>query len=147
MDNQERSYSAESAHYSHPTSDEGIPSSATAALFVPGLFMFDRLTFLDKKVSRCYGCGEALKPGGLIPHPPDDLVVTTRLHRKYYREGKLQTSPRISSVYFHLKQDCVRASCPSFSLASCQFPQDLVSFLSVQHKNALLQRFGVVLIS
>ena len=69
--------------YSHPTSDEGIPSSATAALSVParpkpapGLFMFGRLTFLDKKVSRCYGCGEALKPGGLIPHPPDDLVVT-----------------------------------------------------------------------
>ena len=83
MDNQESWYSAESALYSRPTSDEGIPSSATAALSVParpkpapGLFMFGRLTFLDKKVSRCYGYGEALKLGGLILHPPDDLVVT-----------------------------------------------------------------------
>ena len=89
MDNQGSSHSAESAHYSHPPSAEGILLSATAALSVParpkpapGLFMFGRLTFLDKKVSRCYGCGEALKPKGLIPHPPDDLVVTTRLHRK-----------------------------------------------------------------
>ena len=47
MDNQGSSYSAESAHYSHPTSDEGISLSATAALSVParpkpvhGLFMF-----------------------------------------------------------------------------------------------------------
>ena len=110
-------------------------------------FCSSRLTFLDKKLCRCYGCGESLKPGGLPPHPPDDLVVTTRLHRKYYRESKLQTSPRISSVYFHLKQDCVRGSCPSFALTYCQVQQDLVSFLSVQHKNALLQRFGVVLIS
>ena len=151
INNQGSSYSVDSAHEPHLTSVHNIPSSVTAPLSgiparpkpAPGLFMFGRLTFLDKKVSRCYGCGESLKPGGLTPHPPDDLVVTTRLHRQYYHEGKLQTSPRISSMYFHLNQDCVRASCPSFALTSCQVPQDLVPWLFVQHKNALLQRFGI----
>jgi hypothetical protein len=94
--------------------------------------MFGRLAFLDNKVSRCYGCGEALKPGGRIPHPPDDLVVTTRLNRQYYnQDGQLQTSPRISSVYFHLNPQCVRAACPLFAVTSCQIPNDLIGFFPV----------------
>ena len=64
-----------------------------------GSFAFARLPYLDSRVSRCYGCGELLKPGGVLPPPPNDLVMTTRLHRKYYKDGQLQISPTISSVY------------------------------------------------
>ena len=46
----------------------------------PGILVFARLAFLDSKVTRCYGCGYSLKPDGTIPDPPDDLVLTTRLH-------------------------------------------------------------------
>ena len=45
----------------------------------PGIFVFARLPFLDSKVTRCYGCGNSLKPEGTTPNPPDDLVLTTRL--------------------------------------------------------------------
>ena len=112
----------------------------------PGVFAFARLSFLDKRVSQCYGCGKTLKEGGNIPYPPDDLVITTMLHREYYdKEGKHHISPKISSVYFHLNPNCVRASCARFDLASCIVPGDLVLFLFVQHTSALKERFGLSL--
>ena len=112
----------------------------------PGVFAFARLSFLDKRVSQCYGCGKTLKEGGNIPYPPDDLVITTMLHREYYdKEGKHHISPKISSVYFHLNPNCVRASCARFDLASCIVPGDLVPFLFVQHTSALKERFGLSL--
>ncbi len=55
----------------------------------PGIFTFAHLSFLNKRVSQCYGCGKTLKQGGHIPHPPEDMVITTMLHREYYdKEGK-----------------------------------------------------------
>ena len=59
----------------------------------PGILVFARLAFLDSKVTRCYGCGYSLKPDGTIPDPPDDLVLTTRLHWQYYKAGQQQMSP------------------------------------------------------
>ncbi len=45
----------------------------------PGIFTFAHLSFLNKRVSQCYGCGKTLKQGGHIPHPPEDMVITTML--------------------------------------------------------------------
>ena len=58
----------------------------------PGILVFARLAFLDSKVTRCYGCGNSLKPEGTTPHSPDDLVLTTRLRRQYYKEGRQHTT-------------------------------------------------------
>ena len=55
-----------------------------------------------------------LKPGGVLPPPPNDLVMTTRLHRKYYKDGQLQISPTISSVYLHVNSCCARAAQPDW---------------------------------
>ena len=110
----------------------------------PGVFAFGRLSFLDKKVSRCYGCEKLLKTGGNIPYPPEDMVVTTRLCRRYYdKDGKPKLSPKISSVYFHLNPNCVRAAYPQFETKSCVVPSDLIPFIFVQHTNALCERFGL----
>ena len=57
----------------------------------PGILVFARLAFLDSKVTGCYGCGNSLKPEGTTPHPPDDLVLTTRLLQQYYKEGRQHT--------------------------------------------------------
>ena len=67
----------------------------------PGIFAFARLIFLDSRVSRCYGCGQPLKPEG-VPQAPDDLIVTTRPNRKFYKEGRQHVSPDVSSVYCHV---------------------------------------------
>ena len=81
----------------------------------PGIFAFAKLSFLDSKVSRFYGCGESMKPGGLIPHPPDELVLTTRLHQKYYKDGSQHTCPDLSLVYCHLNTYCPTTAFPTFN--------------------------------
>ena len=88
----------------------------------PGIFVFARHAFLDSKVTRCYGCGYSLKPDGTIPDPPDDLVLTTRLHRQYYKAGQQQGSPDISKVYYHVNPFCIRVTFPSFEPNLCRIP-------------------------
>jgi hypothetical protein len=123
---------------------EANPNTPSRPKPPPGVFAFGRLSFLDKKVSWCYGCQELLKPGGNIPYLPEDMVVTTRLCRRYYnKDGQPKVSPKISSVYFHLKANCVRAACPQFETKSCIVPTNLIPFMFVQHSNALSERFGL----
>ena len=107
----------------------------------PGILVFARLPFLDSKVTQCYGCGNFLKPEGTNPHLPDDLVLTTRLHRQYYKDGRLYTSPDISPVYYHVNPHCVRVTFPSFQQNSCRIPSDLQPFLLPEHKQMIFQRF------
>ena len=42
---------------------------------------------------RCYCCGELLKPGGVLPPPPNDSILTNRLHKKYCKNGLLDSGP------------------------------------------------------
>ena len=110
----------------------------------PGILVFARLPFLDSKVTRCYGCCDSLKPEGTNPHPPDDLVLTTRLHRQYYKDGRQHTSPDISSVYYHVNPNCVRVTFPSFQPNSCRIPSDLQPFLLPEHKQMIFERLALM---
>ena len=109
----------------------------------PGILVFARLAFLDSKVTRCYGCGYSLKPDRSIPDPPDDLVLTTRLHRQYYKAGQQQTSPDISTVYYHVNPFCIRVTFSSFEPNVCRIPADLQPFLLQEHKQMIVQRLAV----
>ena len=111
----------------------------------PGSFIFAKLAFLDPRVSRCYGCGDELKPGGNLPSPLDDLVMTTRLHRRYYKEGQLQVSPEIKPVYFHVSSYCARSAYKDFNAASCQLPDDLRPHLQKEHYDLILKGLGIKL--
>lgn len=73
----------------------------------------------------CYGCGNSLKAEGTNPHPPDDFVLTTRLHRQYYKDGRQHTSPDISYVYCHVSPDCIRVPFRSFQPNSCRIPSTI----------------------
>ena len=108
-----------------------------------GSFAFARLPYLDSRVSKCYGCGELLKPGGVLPPPPNDLVLTTRLHRKYPKDGQLQISPTISSVYLHVSSYCARAALPDFTPALCYLPNDLAPFLHKEHYDLMYAKLGL----
>ena len=83
------------------------------------------------------------KPEGVLPPPPNDVVMTTRLHRKYYKDRQLQISPTISSVYLHVNSCCARAAQPDFTLASCHLPNDLVPFLQTEHYNLIYAKLGL----
>ena len=111
----------------------------------PGSFIFAKLAFLDPRVSRCYGCGDELKPGGNLPSPSDDLVMTTRLHRRYYKEGQLQVSPEIKPVYLHVSSYCARSAYKDFNAASCQLPDDLRPHLQKEHYDLILKGLGIKL--
>ena len=106
----------------------------------PGVFMFGRLPFLDSRVSHCYGCGDPLKP---IPSPPHNLVLITRLHRKYPKDGVMQVSPSISPVYIHTNQYCARNALPEFTPASCHLPDDLIPFLLQEHYDLIFVELGL----
>ena len=108
-----------------------------------GIFAFAKLQFLDNRVSKCYGCGQPLKPEGLVPQAPDDLVVTTRLHRKYYKEGRQHVSSDVSSVYCHVSMYCVTTAFPGFQPSLCQVPADLLPFLLPEHKEMIASRLGL----
>ena len=109
----------------------------------PGILVFARLAFLDSKVTRRYGGGYTLKPDGAIPDPPDDLVLTTRLHRQYYKAGQQQTSPDISNVYCYVNPFCIMVTFPSFEPNLCRIPADLQPFLLREHKQMIGQRLAV----
>ena len=97
-----------------------------------------------RRFPRCYGCKQLLKPGGNIQYPPEDMVVTTRLCCRYYdKDGQPKISPKISSVYFHLKSNCVCAACPQFETKSCVVPNNLIPLMFVQHSNALSEQFRI----
>lgn len=108
-----------------------------------GVFTFARMQFLDNRVSKCYGCGGDLKPGGQIPSPPGDLIATTRLHRQFYKNGQHQTSPIVSSVYFHLNLYCLQRGYGSFHSGLCQMPNDLIPFLLPEHKEFINRALGI----
>ena len=109
-----------------------------------GILVFARLPFLDSKVTRCYGCGDTLKPSGTIPSPPDDLVLTTRLHRRYFKDGRQHMSPDISSVYYHVNPYCIRITFPAFQPNVCRIPPDLQPFLQPEHKQLIFERLAVL---
>ena len=111
----------------------------------PRSFIFAKLAFLDPRVSRCYGCEDQLKPGGNLPSPPNDLVMTTRLHLRYYKEGQLQVSSEIKPVYLHVSSYCAPSAYKDFNAASCQLPDDLRPHLQKEHYDLILKGLGIKL--
>ena len=57
-----------------------------------------------------------------------DLVVTTRLHRKYFKDGRQHVSPEVSSVYCHVNL-CYCCICwlPTKSMPSAVRPRAISS--------------------
>ena len=49
-------------------------------------------------------------------------MLTTRLHRQYYKAGQQQGSPDISKVYYHVNPFCIRVTFPSFEPNLCRIP-------------------------
>ena len=76
-------------------------------------------------------------------HTLSACVLTTRLHRQYYKEGRQQTSPDISNVYYLVNPFCIRVTFPSFEPNLCQIPADLQPFPVQEHKHMIAQRLFV----
>lgn len=105
----------------------------------PGTYVVALLRFTDPRVSKCYGCRGTLKPGSAIPYSPNDMVVVSKLFRRYFKDGREHTSPDLSMVYFHANMSCILLQCPGFLGNMLYVPPDLIPHLQESHK-ALLRR-------
>lgn len=111
----------------------------------PGSFVLALLRFTDPRVSKCYGCRGDLKCGSAILPPPGDLVVTSKQYRVFYKDGKQQTSPDMSMVYFHASPACVLLRCPMFDCRMLSVPMDIIPHLTGKHKDLLHHVFNIQL--
>ena len=107
------------------------------------------LSFCDKRVSVCYGCGNSFRYNGNNPQQPFDLVLVTKFRREYFKDGeKHHSSP--SNVYFHVQVDnsfcspfeCVRRKLVTFKVDHVQIHVNAINHLSDSHE-VLLRRIKV----
>ena len=99
-------------------------------------FVIGLLQYQHPSVRVCYGCGADLKPGGMIPESPHDLVVISGDKRSYYdtTTTTMKQNQHISNVYFHLNPNCVTVRPQFFIPGLVKVPEILVSFLDQEHK-------------
>ena len=103
------------------------------------------IRFIAGNIRMCQGCRSSLRSiDGGIPQPPFDLAIA-RFERRTYRDknGELKTPTREQAVHYHLKVACVTAASPYFVPANLVIPADVLSSLSVTHKEYLRLMFGL----
>ena len=71
------------------------------------------LAVSDGRVATCYGCSLPLKitlaEGGKgNPHPPFDLVVIAKLHRRFRKDGEIRVTSEARNVYFHVVDNALQ---------------------------------------
>ena len=112
-----------------------------------GAFVIGLLQYHHPSVRVCYGCGADLKPEGMMPELPHDLVVISRDKRSYYdtTTKTMKQNQHISNVYFHLNPNCVTVRHQFFIPGLVKVLEDLVLFLDQEHKCILQQAVGLVI--
>ena len=101
-----------------------------------GIFTVSLLQFCPSSVRSCFGCSQALKPGGTIALPPHDLVITSRMQRQF-RSPTGELMHKEGNVYFHVNINCVRRKQPYYDPRRTICPEWLIQHLTVEHQNLL----------
>ena len=76
-------------------------------------YVLSSLAVSDGRVATCYGCSLPLKitlaEGGKgNPHPPFDLVVIAKLHRRFRKDGEIRVTSEARNVYFHVVDNALQ---------------------------------------
>ena len=123
--------SSSSQTSSHPTNvlqQPRIPSFPSAN---PGQFLVYLLQFCPGQTSMCFGCGNPLKPDGVIPETPNDLVVVSKMLREWMYQGVANS--KVKNVYFHCSKVCIQRKQPNFR-NTCFIPQQIQPYLLHLHR-------------
>ena len=112
-----------------------------------GTFVIGLIQHQHPSVRVCYGCGGELKPGGITPESPEDLVIVSGDERSYYdtTSNTMKQNQHVSNVYFHLNPNCVTVRHQFFIPGMVRVPQDLVPFLNEEHKRILRLVVGLTI--
>ena len=108
-----------------------------------GAYFLNLLQCCPPQVRLCYGCGQALKPGGQIGQPPHDIVIVSNTTRTY-RDSTGNMKERVGNVYYHVKNSCIKRHQPYFIPALVQVPLTVKLQLTPIH-TAFLREFGVLI--
>jgi hypothetical protein len=99
------------------------------------------LQFCPPQVKTCFGCGQALKPGGEIGRAPCDLVIVSNAKRSYYdNTGTLKERP--GNVYYHANTGCLKRQQAYFVASLVQTPEAIKNKLTQEHI-VHLREFGL----
>lgn len=116
-----------------------------------GQVVITTLKACHSRVSVCYGCGEFLKPGGIAPPPPEDLVLVCRLRRKFRKDGQDRISDQASNVYFKLHDGltpwhsyvCLSKAIPNYGTHNILLHGEAMAHLSAHHKEKIVNILGL----
>ena len=101
--------------------------------------------FIQGNIRMCQGCRSSLRSrDGSVPVPPFDMVIA-RAERRSFRDknGELVTPHQEQTCHYHFRLDCIRAVEPNFVPMALQVPQDIVSSLTLVHREYLRLVFGL----
>lgn len=124
---------------SQPSTNPVRPPNSAMGTFVIGL-----LQFCPPLVRSCYGCSQALKPGGVIANPPYDMTIISRMNRHFRATPGGEMMCKEGNVYFHVQLSCIRMKQPYFVPQITQVPDMLVPYLTSDHLR-FLREFGLQL--
>ena len=102
-------------------------------------FTVNLLQLCPPLVRSCYGCSQSLKPGGVIAHPPHDLVIISVMNRSFRDPSTLEMRFREGNVYFHVQESCIRRKQPYFIPQMASVPHGLLPHLKAEHMHFLRQ--------
>ena len=119
--------------YARPSSSQSCGGSSHAY----GGFRITFLQLCSPVVRLCYGCSQTLKPGGMIATPPNDVVIMTRMNRRYRDNTTGEIRSKEGNVYFHLNIHCIRRKQPYFSPQIATLSDETVPYLTQVHLHFL----------
>ena len=105
----------------------------------PQHFTVNMLQLCPPLVRSCYGCSQSLKPGGVIAHPPHDLVIISVMNRSFRDPSTLEMRFRKGNVYFYVQESCIRRKQPYFIPQMASVPHGLLLHLKAEHMHFLRQ--------
>ena len=103
--------------------------------------------FISGNIRICQGCRGSLKcANGTIPAPPFNLCCV-RAEKRIFKDhsGVLRTPSKEQPSHYHINLHCIQASAPEFVLSSLCVHPDVLSKLTIIHKEYLRLVFHLIL--
>lgn len=123
--------------YSKPSVDkntQNIPALPNPSV---GSYVVALLDYCNPLVTRCFGCQVLFRENNILPPSPRNLVVVSKMKRKYKGKDGIVKEGAPSNVYFHLIEKCIKSQNPYFIPSLIHCPEDLKTHLQLPHRQYL----------
>jgi len=104
--------------------------------------------FIAGNIRVCQGCRSSLKcANGTIPAPPFYLCCA-RAEKRSFKDynGITRTPSKEQPSYYHINLRCIQSSAPEFVPSSLCIPPDVLSKLTLVHKECLRLVFNIAFV-